>query len=122
MKTLFLSLLLAAATLTAQAQTRTLTGTILDERGYPVAGAAVTVPGAPGHVCITNAEGAYWLGLPAGTAAIRVAYAGYAELLVPVASTAEEASVQLVPVPGFELERSARVVQRRHERALAAGK
>src|SRR5262245_41127526 len=56
----------------------TLTGTVLDERGLPVAGAAVTAVGKSARTALTDKKGRYEFGaLPPGPYQVRVHLTGY---------------------------------------------
>ncbi len=74
MKNILLSLALASATLSAAAQgTHTIQGTVTDENGEPLIGAAVKV-GKTG--VITDIDGKYSIQVPASTATVEYSYVG----------------------------------------------
>ena len=66
----------------ATAQNRAISGTVVDESGAPVVGAAVVVVGNTSIGAVTDANGAFRLNVPAG-ANINVSCIGYAEQTVP---------------------------------------
>ncbi len=74
MKNILLSLALASATISAAAQgTHTIQGTVMDENGEPLIGAAVKV-GKTG--VITDIDGKYSIQVPASTATVEYSYVG----------------------------------------------
>ncbi len=74
MKNILLSLALASATISAAAQgTHTIQGTVTDENGEPLIGAAVKV-GKTG--VITDIDGKYSIQVPASTATVEYSYVG----------------------------------------------
>ena len=74
---------------------KTLTGTVLDETGAPMVGAAVTTPdGRRGTV--TDSNGRYSLTLGAGDALISVSYLGYVTRQIVIGDRTE-VDVNLVP-------------------------
>ena len=85
----------AAAAATATGSGKTLTGTVLDETGAPMIGAAVTTPdGRRGTV--TDSNGGYSLMLGASDALISVSYLGYVTQQIVVGDRAK-IEVNLVP-------------------------
>ena len=67
----------------ASAQNRAISGTVVDESGAPVIGAAIVVVGNSSIGAVTDAGGNFRLNVPAG-ANINVSCIGYAEQTVPV--------------------------------------
>ena len=67
----------------ATAQNRAISGTVVDENGAPVVGAAIVVVGNTSIGAVTDANGAFRLNVPAG-ANINVSCIGYADQTVPV--------------------------------------
>ena len=65
------------------AQNRAISGTVVDENGDPVVGAAIVVVGNTSIGAVTNADGTFRLNVPAG-ANINVSCIGYADQTVPV--------------------------------------
>jgi TonB-linked SusC/RagA family outer membrane protein len=100
-RSLSLSVLLAAATLAlpagASAQQGTVSGTVTDQAtGQPVVGARIGVVGTT-LITQTNAEGRYTLGrIPAGTVTLRVSAIGYAAATPSVVVAAGEIVAQNV--------------------------
>lgn len=78
MKKLFLLLVtVLAMSLYASAQTRTVSGTVLDaDTDEPILGASV-VPMGGGHGAMTNIDGQFSLQVPAKVTKLRVSYVGY---------------------------------------------
>lgn len=75
-----LLLLIVFVTLTAQAQTSSLTGTVLDETGMPLPGASIQIKSI-NKSTTTDASGKYRLsGLPNGAATVIASYIGYTSL------------------------------------------
>ena len=66
----------------ASAQNRAISGTVVDESGAPVVGAAIVVVGNSSIGAVTDQNGAFRLNVPAG-ANINVSCIGYAEQTVP---------------------------------------
>ena len=79
----------------SQAQTKTITGKILDEKGNPVAGASIVVKGGTAGTT-TDATGHYKLNAPAGTTTVVVSYIGYAPQDLDVTSSSD-VTVSLKP-------------------------
>ena len=79
------AMILAAGLLgtVATAQNRAISGTVVDESGAPIIGAAIVVVGNTSIGAVTNADGAFRLNVPAG-ANINVSCIGYADQTVPV--------------------------------------
>lgn len=76
---LFLLAFAAAPSLKAQAAKVTVSGTIVDDSGEPVIGAAVMDPNSPGTGVITDVDGNYSISVPAGTT-LMVSYLSYKEI------------------------------------------
>jgi TonB-dependent starch-binding outer membrane protein SusC len=83
-KGLLLPFLLALATF-LQAQTKTLTGTVRDDKGNPVPGASILVKGKRTGAT-TDAQGAFSLNLPVSAKSILVSYVGFETQEIPVGS------------------------------------
>ncbi len=79
----------------SQAQTKTITGKILDEKGNPVVGASVVVKGGKSGTT-TDGTGHFSLTAPAGTTAVTVSYVGYASQDLNVTSS-NDVSITLQP-------------------------
>lgn len=79
----------------SQAQTKTITGKILDEKGNPVVGASIVVKGGKAGTT-TDATGHFNLVAPAGTTAVTVSYVGYASQDMDVTSSSD-VSISLRP-------------------------
>ena len=79
------AMILAAGLLgtVATAQNRAISGTVVDESGAPVVGAAVVVVGNTSIGAVTDVNGAFRLNVPAG-ASINVSCIGYADQTVAV--------------------------------------
>ena len=69
----------------ATAQNRAISGTVVDESGAPVVGAAVVVVGNTSIGAVTDVNGAFRLNVPAG-AAINVSCIGYADQTLSTAN------------------------------------
>lgn len=82
---LFLCFGLWLIALPAMAQTRTISGKVVDEGGRGLAGASVVAKGA-GNGTQTTDEGAFELAIPAGVQAIVITYSGMAQQEVPLTS------------------------------------
>src|SRR3982751_1693815 len=69
---------------TSWAQTKTVTGKIIDEQGRPVAGASVIVKGSKAGTA-TDANGDFKLSAPATAASVIISYIGYGtqEVTIP---------------------------------------
>lgn len=94
LKTLVLCPLLLIA-IFSQAQTKTISGKILDEKGNPIIGASVVVKGGKGGTT-TDATGHYNLIAPAATTIVVISYVGYAPQDVDVTSSSD-VSISLKP-------------------------
>lgn len=84
MKRLFLLLaaaLVSVGTILAQ-DTKTCSGTIIDEQGEPVIGATVFVKGTTTAVA-TDIDGAFSLKVPKSTKNLEITYVGYKPVTVP---------------------------------------
>jgi iron complex outermembrane receptor protein len=79
-----------------QAQTKTITGKILDEKGNPVVGASIVVKGGKSGTT-TDATGHFSLVAPAGTTAVTVSYIGYAPQDLDVTTQSNDVSISLQP-------------------------
>jgi TonB-dependent starch-binding outer membrane protein SusC len=67
------------------AQNRSVIGTVIDEKGVPIAGASVTVPGTK-IGATTNTEGSFTLSLPSNARTITISAIDRAEKTVSIAS------------------------------------
>ena len=67
----------------ASAQNRAISGTVVDESGAPIVGAAIIVVGNASIGAVTDANGAFRLNVPAG-ANINVSCIGFADQTVPI--------------------------------------
>lgn len=87
LKTIAVSLFLTLmGGLSLLAQNRTVTGTVVDEQGLPIIGAAIIINGtATGTV--TDPDGTFSLSVPQGTVVFNVSCIGYETLNVPVTGT-----------------------------------
>lgn len=93
----------------------TLTGAVVDELNYPLAGATVTLRGHANRVCITNSDGRYLLTVPSTGGDVAVSFSGYQDQVIHF-SKALPLDLVLVPKPGFKRDRKARVIYRRVNR------
>jgi len=99
---------------------RALTGFIVDELNNPLAGVTVRLVDNPHQLlCITNSAGRFLLDVPASSGLISVTFAGYYPQQVSFGPS-KKASITLLPLPGFRRDRKARVIYRRHNRAVSA--
>jgi TonB-dependent starch-binding outer membrane protein SusC len=95
LKALIMCPLLLCMAFISQAQTKTISGKILDEKGNPVAGASIVVKGGTTGTT-TDATGHYKLNVPAGTTTVVVSYVGYTPQDLDVTSSSD-VSVNLQP-------------------------
>ncbi len=95
LKALILCPILLFMAIVSQAQTKTISGKILDESGNPVTGASIVPKGAKGGTT-TDATGHYNLVVPSGTTTVVVSYIGYASQELDVTSSSD-VSVSLKP-------------------------
>ena len=68
----------------AFAQSKTVTGTVIDDQGEPLIGASVTVEGNATVGAITDLDGKYSLSVPAGAEALRFSYIGMEDAVEPI--------------------------------------
>lgn len=80
--------------LLATAQSRTITGTITDKNGQPVAGATITLKQL-NQGTATDAGGKFSLTIPTGTAALVVSSAGFKSQTVTLDAAASNINIQL---------------------------
>ncbi len=83
LKTFAVSILLVAVSLTAAAQKRTVSGTVLDEQSFPVIGAAVILEGTTTGA-VTDLDGAFSIDVPEGEVILNVSCIGFETLNVTV--------------------------------------
>ena len=72
----------------SQAQTKTISGKILDEKGNSIVGASIVVKGGTVGTT-TDATGHYKLNVPVGTTTVVVSYVGYASQDLDVTSSSD---------------------------------
>lgn len=97
------------------AQTRTITGRVVDAQGQPVPNASVVVKGSSSGTT-TNAEGNYSITVPSGTTALTVSSVGFSPIDVRLGSSntyqttlaSEFSEVESVIVTGYTRERKGR--------------
>ena len=94
LKTFAVSLILLAVSLSASAQKRTVSGTVLDEQQFPVIGAAVMVQGTSTGA-VTDLDGAFSLQVPQGDVVLNVTCIGYETANVTVQSIQDVVKVVL---------------------------
>ena len=75
-----LAVLVSVIGFTAQAQNKTIRGTVIDDTGAPVVGAAVVVVGNTSIGAVTGVDGTYRLNVPAG-ANVEFSCIGYLQRL-----------------------------------------
>lgn len=95
LKALILCPILLFAAIISQAQTKTITGKITDEKGKPVVGASVTTKGGKGGT-ITDAAGNFTINAPSSASKVTVSYVGYGTQDVDV-SSASDVAISLNP-------------------------
>ena len=88
LKALILCPILLLIAIVSQAQTKTITGKITDEKGNPIIGASVVPKGGKGGTT-TDATGHFTLIAPSGTTTMVVTYIGYAPQDVDVSSSSD---------------------------------
>ena len=96
LKALILCPLLLCIAFVSQAQTKTISGKILDEKGNPVVGASIVVKGGKSGTT-TDATGHFSFVAPAGTTAVTVSYIGYASQDLDVTTSSNDVSISLQP-------------------------
>src|ERR1700761_7115886 len=69
----------------ARAQSKTVTGTVLDDKGAPLVGATVKIKGSQDAVS-TDGTGKFSLSAPASAKELEVSYVGYETRTVPISS------------------------------------
>src|ERR1700759_681497 len=77
----------------ARAQSKTVTGTVLDEKGAPLSGATVKIKGSQDAVN-TDVDGRVSLTAPAGARELEISFVGYATQTLPI--TGSELRVGMV--------------------------
>ncbi len=93
---LFCPLLLLLLQTTAWAQSKTVTGTVTDEKNSPVQGASVLVKGTTIGTS-TDVSGKFSLNVPASASVLRISYVGYTDQEVNVVGGSTTVTVNLVP-------------------------
>lgn len=93
MLSMFLVIFLSAFSL--MAQNKTVTGTVTDEKGAPVAGVSVTIKGTRTGV-VTGADGVFRIEVSASAKTLEFSYVGYETMDVAIGSQSN-ISVQLKP-------------------------
>ncbi|WP_457080345.1 carboxypeptidase-like regulatory domain-containing protein [Hymenobacter sp. HD11105] len=84
-----------------------LTGTILGVRDQPLAGATVSIATEPNKAGITNSAGGYMLRTMAESPVLRVSYAGYTALELPITNS-KPLVIRLEPIEKYEKDRKKR--------------
>jgi TonB-linked outer membrane protein, SusC/RagA family len=111
-KLVFIMLMTALTAVQALAQTRTITGTVTDEKGNPVSGATVQVKGSKKGTS-TSADGTFSMEVPSNAKAIEITSVGMTSQELPlggnsfysVKMTAGEKALQEVVVVGYGTQR-----------------
>lgn len=88
--------LLAAGVSALSAQTRDVSGKVLDDQQQPVVGAAVFVPGTTNGT-MTGADGEFTIKVPGGDVRLEVSCLGYETKVIEVRSAQAQVSVVLQP-------------------------
>ncbi|HVX28025.1 MAG TPA: SusC/RagA family TonB-linked outer membrane protein [Parafilimonas sp.] len=96
LKALILCPILLFLAIASQAQTKTITGKILDEKGNPIVGASIVVKGGKSGTT-TDATGHFSLVAPAATTAVTISYIGYASQDLDVTTQSSDVSISLQP-------------------------
>ena len=99
---LFCPLLLLLLQTTARAQSKTVTGTVTDEKNAPVSGASVLAKGTTIGTS-TDASGKFSINVPATTTILTITYVGYTDQEVSVAGSSAIVTVNMVPSSGGSL-------------------
>lgn len=105
--------------LPAMAQTRTISGRVVDDKGVGLPGASVVSKGA-GNGTQTSAEGAFQLAIPAGVPAIIVTYSGMAQQEVALTS-ANEYIIRMLPSRQTNMEEVVVVAYGQQQRRAITG-
>ena len=92
MKHLLLSLIFVLASVTAFAQTRTVSGTVRDAAGNPMPGVAVTVPGTTIGT-VTDIDGRYTLKVEGSATTLKAAFIGMREAAIDLAAGQTDATM-----------------------------
>ncbi|SHI85947.1 CarboxypepD_reg-like domain-containing protein [Hymenobacter daecheongensis DSM 21074] len=85
----------------AAERSRLYAGTVLNEKGQPLAGALVSIGPDKDQVAVTNAEGTYMLRSKAAVPMLHVSYAGYEDVELSLASP-QPVTFNLAPVPDYK--------------------
>jgi len=93
LKTFLVSLVFALCPAFAVAQTRVLTGTVTDQAGVPVVGAAVI--SGPQNGVITDINGVFSISIPKGNAGIEVSCLGYETVSMTILPTQTDVEIVL---------------------------
>jgi len=94
-KTLVLLMLISLCSATLYAQTITVKGKVLDEKGEPVIGATVKLKSRP-QGAVTDISGNFSIAVPPGETALVVSYLGYVTQQIPVSKSSNNLHVTLV--------------------------
>src|SRR5665213_497668 len=94
-KTLVLLMLISLCSATLYAQTTTVKGKVVDEKGEPVIGATVKLKSRPVGT-VTDISGNFSLNVPAGETTLVVSYLGYVTQQIPVSKSSNNLLVTLV--------------------------
>ncbi|UOQ70344.1 carboxypeptidase-like regulatory domain-containing protein [Hymenobacter cellulosilyticus] len=78
---------------------KVLTGFVLNEEGEPLAGA--TVMSEKGEIITTNSDGQFMIQSTAATPVLRVSYAGYQEMQMPI-NTLHPTTFRLDPIENYQ--------------------
>ena len=102
--------LMALFTTPALAQNKTVTGTVLDEKGEPIIGASVMIAGEKGKGTVTDFDGNYTLEMPAN-GKVLISYIGYISQTVKPGGTVklkeDSQSLEEVVVVGYGTQKKA---------------
>ncbi|GAA3931751.1 carboxypeptidase-like regulatory domain-containing protein [Hymenobacter algoricola] len=85
----------------AEPSSRLFVGTVLNEKGMPLAGALVSVGSERDQLVVTNAEGTYVLRSGVSAPVLRVTYAGYEEAALRV-SNPQPVTFNLEPIDHYK--------------------
>ena len=94
-KTFVLLILVSLCSATLYAQTTTVKGKVVDEKGEPVIGASIKLKSRP-QGTVTDISGNFSITVPPGETALVVSYLGYVTQQVPVSKSSNNLRVTLV--------------------------